>query len=409
MKKAFALLLCLVLCLGLTTALADTEIAFWNGFTGSDGEILTEIVNRFNETNGKGITVKMDIIPWANLNERLPTAIATGTTPELVLLGNDMMTAYTSSGSLQPIDNFFETMGVDKAEFPEAVLQLFQLDGKQYMIPMQVNSLYLYWNKDLFTAAGLDPDQPPKTWDELWVMAKKLTDPEKNIYGLGIPVQSISVFANNILANGGGFVDYEKKVSILNSEVNKKVFQTIQNAVQIDKVSPLATTGADFDNLLFAGQLAMYINGPWCINGCNTHGLNYGVVKLPKGEAGYKNDLGGCGYCIPTGVGDEKKLAAFEFIKYWNSTEICKEWSVRNGFPPYLASVKADPEVAGNALLTEMASALEYGVVHLKGLANASLINSDVLFPMYERIMNGADVAAELAAAEQAMNALLTE
>lgn len=169
----------------------------------------------------------------------------------------------------------------------------------------------------------------------------------------------------------------------------------------------MGTIGPDFDNLLFAGQVAMYINGPWCINGCNTHDLDYGIVKLPSGDVGYKNDLGGCGFAVTAGASEEAKAAAYEFMKYWNSTEICKEWSVVNGFPPYLQSVKDDPEIAANELLTEMSSALEYGEVYLKGVPNVSLINNDVLFPMLERIMNGADVSAELAQAEEAMNMLL--
>ena len=75
--------------------------------------------------------------------------------------------------------------------------------------------------------------------------------------------------------------------------------------------------------------------------------------------------------------------------------------------PPYLASVKADPEIQANALLTEMSSSLEFGKVYLKGNANATTINNDVLFPMLERIMNGADVKTELAQAQDAISMII--
>ena len=57
---------------------SDKEVTFdfWNGFTASDGEILQEIVNEFNKTNDKNIKIEMDIMTWANLNEKLPTAIS---------------------------------------------------------------------------------------------------------------------------------------------------------------------------------------------------------------------------------------------------------------------------------------------------------------------------------------------
>ena len=195
----------------------------------------------------------------------------------------------------------------------------------------------------------------------------------------------------------------------LTTDAVKKSFHQIQDAIQIGKVSPLGTTGADFDNILFAGQLAMYVNGPWCINGCNSNGLDYSVSMMPEGDAGRSYDIGGCGYAITTGISEEAKMAAYEFMKFWNSTEICKKWSVVNGFPPYLQSVKEDPEVASNALLTEMSKALEYGQPYLKGVKASSAISNDVLFPMLERIMNGADVDSELEQAQAAMDMLLAE
>ena len=185
MKKTLAMVLALILTLSITiSASAATEITFWNGFTGSDGEVLAQIVNDFNATNDKGIKVTMDVIPWANFHEKLPTAIATGTAPELVLMGNDAMMPYISTDSLLSLDDFFTATGMDRAEFPDSVLDMFNVNGTQYMMPMQVNTLYLYWNKTLFREAGLDPETPPTTWDELYAMAKKLTNPGKNIYGL---------------------------------------------------------------------------------------------------------------------------------------------------------------------------------------------------------------------------------
>ncbi len=61
-------------------------LTFWNGFTGTDGEVLVDIVNTYNETNDKNITIEMDIMPWDTFYEKLPPAIATGTAPDFVLI-----------------------------------------------------------------------------------------------------------------------------------------------------------------------------------------------------------------------------------------------------------------------------------------------------------------------------------
>ena len=408
MRKLSALILFLVMVLGMMpSAKADIEINFWNGVTGSDGEILKEIVDEFNATNDKGITINMDIIPWSNFHEKLPSALATGTAPEMILMGNDALLTYVNTGSLLTVDDFFSTTGFDRSTIPDSVWNLFSEGGNQYMIPMQVNSHYLYINKELFRQAGLDPEKAPATWDELFEYAVKLTNAEKNISGFGIPVSSSSVFVNLLYCNGGRLVDENGKPCI-NSEAAVKTFTQIQDAMKA-KVSAQGATGADYDNILFAGQVAMYINGPWCINGCITNGLDFSVHMLPEGPAGRGYDLGGCGFAVAAGVSDEAKAAAYEFMKFWNTTEICKKWSVKNGFPPYLQSVKEDPEIAANELLTEMSAALQYGIPYLQGVDASSAITNDVLYPMLESIMNGADVATELANAQAAMEMLMAE
>ena len=78
-------------------------------------------------------------------------------------------------------------MGIDKSNFYENVLAKSYIDDALYGVPMQYNVQYLYYNKDLFTEAGLDPENPPTTLDELREAAIACTDPSKNQYGLGLP------------------------------------------------------------------------------------------------------------------------------------------------------------------------------------------------------------------------------
>ena len=77
-------------CGGGSSAESDSDkevtLTFWNGFTASDGEILQEIVNEFNKKNDKNIKIEMDIMTWANLNEKLPTAISSKKAPDFIAL-----------------------------------------------------------------------------------------------------------------------------------------------------------------------------------------------------------------------------------------------------------------------------------------------------------------------------------
>ena len=140
----------------------NQTITFWNVFTGSDGDILREIVSKYNSENKDGVKIEMTIMPNDQFQQKLPAAIATNTAPDMVLFGVEYMASYVKSGSLEDISDFWDTMGVDKSNFYDNVVKQCQVDGKQYGIPMQYNVSYLYWNKDLFKAAGLDPESPPK-------------------------------------------------------------------------------------------------------------------------------------------------------------------------------------------------------------------------------------------------------
>lgn len=149
---------------GETASGEKITLQFWNVFTGSDGDILREIVDNYNKTNTDNIEIQMDIMPNDQLQQKLPAAIATNTAPDFVLFGVENIAPYVSNDSLEDISDFWDVTGVDKSNILENVLELSHVDGKLYGAPMQYNVSYLYWNKDLFREAGLDPEKHLPPW-----------------------------------------------------------------------------------------------------------------------------------------------------------------------------------------------------------------------------------------------------
>ena len=152
----------------------------WAPFTGSDGDVLREIIDNYNETNTDNITVQIDIMDNDTLQTKFATAVSTGTGPSFVLVGIEYLHQYEENGLIEDISDFWDTMGIDKSNFYENVLAKSYIDDALYGVPMQYNVQYLYYNKDLFTEAGLDPENPPTTLDELREAAIACTDPSKN-------------------------------------------------------------------------------------------------------------------------------------------------------------------------------------------------------------------------------------
>ena len=404
---AFFLVLILIIS-GITVQAANSiTIQFWNAFTGSDGDILREIVNRFNEENPYEINIEMDIMPGNTLTEKLAPAIATNTAPAMILASNLDVPMYAQTGTMIAMDDFFDETDADRDDFAEAALESLQYEGSQIMIPMQWFTTYLYYNKDLFKAAGLDPETPPATWEELAEYAAKITDPDKNIYGIGFCVSGgVSWFNSLFLANGGQVVDTENKESLLLSPENIVSLKYVQDIVNAG-YSPKGMTGADLDNLMFAERLGMVINGPWMVNGLKENEINFGVAGMPEGKADRVGIAETIGFAIPKGTSAEAREAAYKFIEYWNTTEICKEWSIRNGFPPYLKSVVADKEVASNEIISAFAQITEYGVAFGSGLTSTSQIINDILFPLVENVIAGAEPDEELIKASHALEEVL--
>ncbi|WP_394914168.1 ABC transporter substrate-binding protein [uncultured Robinsoniella sp.] len=375
---------------------------FWNVFTGSDGDILREIVDNYNAVNTDNITINMDIMPNDTLQQKLPAAIATNTAPDFVLFGIENIAPYVSNDSLEDISDFWETTGVDKTNFLDNVVDLSCVDGKLYGVPMQYNVQYLYWNKDMFEAAGLDPETPPATMDELAQFAEKLTDESKRQYGLALPTNV--TYMQFLWANGGDADDPVKNENLLDTEENVKTLEWLQDLAVNKKVTPMNLTGPDADTMLQAGQIAMYMSGPWQINGLKEAGINFGIAPCVSGSDGAYSPAGGCSYMIPKGIDETKKAAVYKFMKYWLSDETLKEWSQRNGFPVWSKSLLEDPEIKDDEVLNSISKATEIGRSYNLGYSLASQIDNDVMIPMFEKVITGA--AAPDAALEEAVSAM---
>lgn len=382
-------------------------ITFWNGFTASDGDILREIVNRYNENNAYGNYVDMDIMPWGVMLDTLAPAIATQTGPTMILLGEGGVPEYAPTGGFIPMDEFWDWSGLDRNNFLENVRNTFVLDGVTWGIPMQFNTMYLYWNKDHFIEAGLDPEHPPATFSELREFAEILTDPDQNRFGFGVALGAGNI-TNFLWSAGGDWLTPDQSRSEANSPALIEVLTMLQGFFN-DGISPIGQEGWDLDNLLFAQTISMYINGPWLINGAREHGLNFGIGAVPAADNGNRVvPAGGVSYMITTSADEAQKIAAFDYIRYWLSDEVLTEWTIRNGFPAWSESVLALSEIQNDPIQQVLAPLSEYGRTPFLGMDIRGQLEGDVLSPLFEQLMYNQitpeDAAQQM---EDGLNAIL--
>lgn len=333
------------------------KITFWNSFTGADGDMLTDLVNRYNEENTDGITVEMDIS--SDFDSQLSTAFAAGTGPTMILSSSAYR--FTYGDYMQNISDVFDKTNLDKADFIQSYLDYCSEGDNLYFVPFQIVGYYMYWNKDLFQAAGLDPETPPATWDEWAEYAQKLTDESKNVYGSGISYDYAYQIAHIMQRFGGLAVTDENGSWKANFEGNSgyaKFLNMYQTMVE-NGDNPLE---ADTDSMASAGQIGMTVGGPWVTAGLDTAGVNYGIGLIPLGDAGDMNSVEVLGFSITTAASDAEKEAAYKFIEWWNTENAegsspALEWSVANGFPAYTYSVQEKDAYKASAKLSAMSAA----------------------------------------------------
>lgn len=115
-------------------------IQFWNGWTGSDGQVLMEYVDKFNETNKWNITVEMDMS--SEFRDKITTAMAADAAPALIL-GN-AADKYTYDGKLRKLDEIWDNTDIKKEDFVSSYLDSLSTDDGLYGVPFQISSYVMY-------------------------------------------------------------------------------------------------------------------------------------------------------------------------------------------------------------------------------------------------------------------------
>ena len=375
-----------------------TTITFWNSFTGADGDMLVEMVDKFNEENTDGITVEMDIS--SDFDSQLSTAFAAGEGPTMILSSSAYR--FTYGDYLQDVSDVFEKTELNKDDFIQSYLDYCSDGEATYFIPFQVVGYYMYWNKDLFEAAGLDPDTPPATWDEWQSYAEQLTDPDSNVYGSGISYDYAYQIAHIMQRLGGLAVTDENGSWTANFAGNEgyKEFLNMYKEMVDNGDNPLE---ADTDSMASAGQIGITVGGPWVSAGLDTAGVDYGIGLMPQGDPGEMNSVEVIGSGITPAASEEEKEAAYKFIEWWNTADEegsspALEWSLNNGYPAYTYSVQDNEEYKSNEKLSAMSAANPEAPTDFIVDSNFPGINAiltDVIPPMINSVAFGESTVDE--------------
>lgn len=321
----------------------DVELSFY--YPVAVGGPITKIIDSYAaDFEKENPNIKIKAIYAGTYQDTLVkalTAFKSGEPPDVaVLLSTDMFTLI-DEGAIIPFDGLLKT-ATDKAwvkSFYPAFMENSQTGGKTWGIPFQRSTVVMYWNKDAFKQAGLDPNKAPDTWDELVADGEKLTkrsaDGHVSQWGIEIPSTGFPYWlfqglttANNVrLMNQAGTETYFDKPAVI---------QALQFWVDLSrkyKIQPTGTiewgtTPKDF----FERKTAIM----WTTTGNLTNvrknaSFPFGVAMLPA-HNGRGSPTGGGNFYLFKKMTPEKRQAALKFIKWMTSPERAAAWGIATGY-----------------------------------------------------------------------------
>jgi sn-glycerol 3-phosphate transport system substrate-binding protein len=324
-------------------AQSSTEISFY--YPVAVGGPITKLIDAYAaEFEKENPSIKVKPIYAGTYQETIVKALTahkSGNPPTTsVLLSTDMFTLIDED-AVTPIDDFIRTDD-DKAwlkSFFSAFMLNSQTAGKTWGVPFQRSTIVLYWNKDLFKEAGLDPDVPPATWAEQVTFAQKLTKLEASggasQWGIQVPssgfpywlFQGFTTQAGTVLMNEEGnrtFYDGAEVVEALTYWVDL----SRKHKVHPPGIVEWGTTPKDF----FEKKAAMI----WTTTGNLTNVRNnakfpFGVAMLPAGKR-RGSPTGGGNFYISRKAPAAQQEAAFKFMRWITSPERAAQWCVDTGY-----------------------------------------------------------------------------
>lgn len=332
-----------------------TTLEVWHYFADSEG--MKWITEEFNSTHSD-IKVNNRYIHFSELENQITKALMSEDTPDVVIVDGVTIAKWAENGAFAPITDRAREWG-EKDNFYQGAWETGMYNGELYSLPQNINTLAMFYNKDLFEEAGVSG--PPETWAEMKTAAKKISALGDKTYGLTFTAtkdeSGTFQFAPFVWQAGADFlnIDTEEGYAALglwqdmveNGYASKSVMNTAQYEMAIQFAS---------------GNHGMMVNGPWALSAfAEDAKFDYGAFTMPvkEGVGEPASVLGGENIAIMKG--SEKKDAAWEFVKFFEKPSVIEEWCKKENRIPARKDVVADnPTWSDDEIMQVFSEQLKY-------------------------------------------------
>jgi sn-glycerol 3-phosphate transport system substrate-binding protein len=335
---------------GPTAPAEPVKIDFWFAMSGSAGEHIQELVKRFNESQNEVFVTATYQGSYDDAITKLKAGLQSKDVPAVTQMYDLGLRLLIDLKVVKPVQDFIDRDKFDVTDIEPAVRNYYSVGGKLYPMPFNTSNPVLYYNKDLFRAAGLDPDKAPRTFEEVTEAARKLVvkDASGKTVQYGCSFAIYGWFVEQFIAvQGGYYVNNENgrkglaTEATFNGTEGVKLLEWWKSLNDEGICVNLGRKTADTKKAFDSGVVAMTLD--------STAGLrdrvnaaegkfDLGVGFLPRSsEADYQKSgtiIGGASIYILNLRPEAEQEAAWKFIKFMSSADAQAYWHINTGYYP---------------------------------------------------------------------------
>ncbi len=321
-----------------TDATKPTQIEVWWGIGGSIGQAFEQQVDQFNASQQR-IVVKIRWLDgYAGVHRKLERAFQGDSLPDAAIVEIHHVASIAADDQIEPLDRFVEEDPAFKpGDLLPGILANLRYHDRLYALPMNRSTPVLYYNKDRFAAAGLDPARPPATWEEVREMSRALTSTDQQQYGF-VVISFPWIFESMVWSNGGKLIVDGAPAF---AKAGAGPLQLWADMVHRDHTADFRGR-FDWFAEFTSGRAAMAVESTALLESIlSQSNFEVGTAFLPRSEGGENAvPTGGGAAVIPAAISAERKAAAWTFLTWFINTQQAAQWSRGTGYIPVRESAR---------------------------------------------------------------------
>lgn len=320
-----------------------TRVVFWSAFAEKNGEALQKLVDDFNASQEDIFIENQFQGTYEETAQKLATSLAAQQIPDMAVLSEVTWNRFFLDDTLEPLTSYFSGGDPDPEDYVESLIEEGTREGEIWWVPFARSTPLLYYNRDMFAQAGL-PDRGPETWDELREWGRDivlLSDNPKAHAFTNAARYNAWYFHGNVWQWGGNYSD-ENLNALIGEASAVEAGEFARRLIHEDELA----YAADDQTLDFANGLAATTMESTGALGSITSSAQFevGTAMLPE-QREFGCPTGGAGLGILAAAPDDRKQAAFEFIKFAARPENVAFWSTTTGYLPVTKSAQESSEM----------------------------------------------------------------